>query len=166
MPTCSPPLKPLYTTIGHPPETYPWRHFENLDRSFLARQEGSSFDARYNSACVRPCNPDVVPNTRPPTCPAGAPESGRNQKPPRNWYLPGICAKLGWHASPSRLGSAHVPLTPRCLTILPSVLVVCAYACARVREQVVPVLGGLESAAALLAGHAPGVAVGVAAVLW
>lgn len=38
--------------------------------------------------------------------------------------------------------------------------------CARVREQVVPVLGGLESAAALLAGHAPGVAVGVAAVLW
>lgn len=33
-------------------------------------------------------------------------------------------------------------------------------------RQVVPVLGGVESAAALLAGHAPGVAVGVATVLW
>eukprot|EP00903_Cladosiphon_okamuranus_P018796 g17291.t1 len=32
--------------------------------------------------------------------------------------------------------------------------------------EVIPVLGGLESVAALLAGHAPGVAVGVAAVLW
>eukprot|EP00752_Nemacystus_decipiens_P012653 g11207.t1 len=32
--------------------------------------------------------------------------------------------------------------------------------------EVVPVLGGLESAAALAAGHAPGVAVGIAAVLW
>ncbi|CAN0274802.1 unnamed protein product, partial [Hapterophycus canaliculatus] len=32
--------------------------------------------------------------------------------------------------------------------------------------QVVPVLGGLESALALFAGHGPGVAVGVATVLW
>lgn len=33
-------------------------------------------------------------------------------------------------------------------------------------DQVVPVIGGLEAAAALYAGHMPGVFVGAATVLW